>query len=167
MLSNLRYEIASRRQKFIQVCVPNIMQPGEHVILGMKLVENMEYEAALHHYNKALKKIPDLGFALSNRAMILTKLGRHDEAVKCYDNLDIVEDAKKRMPDGMVYHIGGRYDITADGNHLALMFDTKIRVFEEAGMPEKVIEDCKTLLKLDPASSTARRVMLFAMAQDD
>lgn len=143
------------------------MKAGKHVIIGIDLVRKMEYEEALHHYNKALKKIPDLGIALSNKAMILAKLGRHDEAIKCYEKFDIEEDARKRMPDGKIYHIDGNYNITTDHNHIAIMLDTRIRVFEEAGMPEKVIEDCKMLQRLEPTSNTAKRVMRYVTLQRD
>ena len=62
---------------------------------GVKLKHSGEYGAkrkfnrAIKYYDKALKIDSQYGWVWKNKADALMKLGRYEEAVKCYDNVPV------------------------------------------------------------------------------
>lgn len=62
----------------------------EHKNAGNEAVKKGDYEAALEHYNKAIKEDHTKSIFFSNRANVLKKLGKFQEAIDdCYEAVEI------------------------------------------------------------------------------
>ena len=65
----------------------SIKQPGYNAPLSDKglVSDDFEYTKAIEYYDKAIELNPQYAVAWDNKGMVLARLGKYNEAVKCYD----------------------------------------------------------------------------------
>jgi protein O-GlcNAc transferase len=135
-----------------------------------------ELRDALKSYDKILAMAPGVLDVINNRAICLSRLGRHAEAIASYDKVLAArpEDVRARTNRATALKLLGRLEeamadygraLAAAPNYADALYN-RGNAFADIGRPQDAIRDLRAALSLQPYDSDAHTSLIFALNFD-
>ena len=116
-----------------------------------------EIEEEIKEFDKLIKKYPDLQELYIGRAILYSKIGEYENAVKdykrgcenyiCYDIMNVCR-RNNLIKEAEEFYTK---KINKDKNNI-INYMSRMRFYVSIGEDKKALEDCETILKISPAN---------------